>query len=342
MSRQFFGSVIVVLLICAAIIFQALMGSDTFISGAGASFPYPLYSKWIKTYHAAHPLVKINYQSIGSGGGIRQVIQGTVDFGATDAPMNAHEIAKSKHKVWHIPTVMGSVVVTYNLPELTKPLKLTSELLVDIYLGNIKYWNDPKLVQFNPELKGNATYVLPIRRSDGSGTTAVFTDYLAKVSPIWKMEVGQGKSLKWPIGLGGKGNEGVTGLVKQNHGAVGYVELTFAESSGLPVAHLQNPSGKFIPPSLQAVSYAADGIEIPEDYRVSLTASSHPEAYPIAAFTYMLLPENMDQNKALVFRKFMDWTMTEGQLIAPQLKYAPLPESLVTRIRQQLKEISVN
>ena len=342
MSRQFYGSVLVVLMIFGAIIYQALLGSDTFINGAGASFPYPLYSKWIKVYHSEHPLVKINYQSIGSGGGIRQVIQGTVDFGATDAPMNEHELAKANFKVWHIPTVMGSVVLTYNLPELQERLQITPEILVAIYLGEIKSWDHPRLVALNPELKGNSTYILPIRRSDGSGTTAIFTDYLSKVSPLWKMEVGSGKSLKWPTGLGGKGNEGVTGLVKQNHGAIGYVELTYAEASGLSVAALQNSSGNFVLPTLNSVSKAAEGIEIPEDYRVSLSNSSHHEAYPIAAFTYMLFPENISRSKGKELKKFMDWAMTEGQDVAADLKYAPLPKTLTTRLRKEVEEITIN
>lgn len=342
MSRQFYSSVLVVLAFLGAIIFQAVMGSDTFINGAGASFPYPLYAKWIKTYHEQHPLVKINYQSIGSGGGIRQVIQGTVDFGATDAPMNEEELSKVTFKVWHIPTVMGSVVLTYNLPELKERLQLTPELLVSIYLGKIKVWNDPKIVTLNPSLKDNSTYVLPIRRSDGSGTTAIFTDYLAKVSPLWKMEVGSGKSLKWPMGLGGKGNEGVTGLVKQNHGAIGYVELTYAEASGLPFAALQNSSGNFVYPTLHSVSMAAEGVDIPADYRVSLSNSSHPEAYPIAAFTYMLFPESIAKPKGKALKAFMDWAMTEGQDLAAELKYAPLPKTLTTRLRKEVEEISLN
>lgn len=342
MSRQFYSSLAVIIAICGVIIYQAILGADTFINGAGASFPYPLYSKWIKTYHHQNPLVKINYQSIGSGGGIRQVLQGTVDFGATDAPMNEHEIGKVDFKVWHIPTVMGSVVLTYNLPELKSTLRITPETLVAIYLGHISRWNDPKLVALNPDLKSIDTYILPVRRSDGSGTTAIFTDYLAKVSPLWDMEVGHGKSLKWPAGLGGKGNEGVTGLVKQNHGAIGYVELTYAEASGLPVAALQNSSGTFVKPTLHSVSMAAEGVEIPEDYRVSLSNSSHPEAYPIAAFTYMLFPEKIAKSKGKVLKGFIDWAMTDGQELAAELKYAPLPTTLTERLRKEVGEIKIH
>lgn len=322
-----------------AAILQAVYAPSTFINGAGASFPYPLYSKWIKTYHQAFPEVKINYQSIGSGGGIRQTISNTVDFGATDAPMNEHEIRKSQHQILHIPTVLGAVAITYNLPELKEPLKLTPEILVYIYLGEIKNWDHPKLVALNPELKKNSNYILPIRRSDGSGTTSVFTDYLSKVSPLWKADVGQGKSLKWPTGLGGKGNEGITGLVKQNYGAIGYVELSFAISGGLPVAYIQNASGNFILPSLDSVSLSVDGIEIPEDYRVSITNSKVEKAYPITSFTYILVPMNLSNKKKKAMHGFLSWALSEGQKIAPTLKYAPLPETLIGRLTDNLKQL---
>lgn len=342
MSKRFYATVAFIVLLFMAAIVQALIAPSTFINGAGASFPYPLYSKWIKTYYKLNPQTKINYQSIGSGGGIRQTISSTVDFGATDAPMNEHEIHKAKHKILHIPTVLGAVAVTYNLPELKNPLKLNSEVLVNIYLGEIKKWNHPMLVSLNPELKNNDTHVLPIRRSDGSGTTSVFTDYLSKVSSIWKAEVGQGKSLKWPTGLGGKGNEGVTGLVKQNHGAIGYVELSFAISGGLPVAYMQNAAGNYILPSLESVSLSADGVIIPEDYRVSITDSQAEKAYPITSFTYILIPENLSKKKKKAMVGFLNWALTEGQSIAPTLKYAPLPQSLVTRLQNNLKQLEIN
>lgn len=341
MSNRFYAWVSIVFVLFLAVISQAFIGADTFINGAGASFPYPLYSKWIRFYHEQNPQVKINYQSIGSGGGIRQVIQGTVDFGASDAPMNVHEVKKAKQNILHIPTVLGSVVVAYNLPELTEELKLTPELLVGIYLGELKTWNHPKIVRLNPELKNESAHILPVRRSDGSGTTAVFTDYLAKVSPIWKMEVGEGKSLKWPVGLGGKGNEGVTGLVKQNQGAIGYIEFTYAASSGLPIAFLQNSSGHFVTPTLEAISKSAQGVEMPKDFRVSITNSADPEAYPITAFTYLLVPENMPSKKAKVLLQFLEWAMTEGQSLAPELRYAPLPESIVSKVKENLKELPV-
>lgn len=309
------------------------------INGAGASFPYPLYSMWFKTYNAKKPDVKINYQSIGSGGGIRQVLTGTVDFGASDAPMKDSELAESKFKIHHIPTVLGAVALTYNIPGFKEELKLTPELLVEIYSGQIKKWNDPKILVENPTLKDAKNYIIPIRRADGSGTTAVFTEYLSKVSEAWKKRYGEGKAIKWAGGLGGKGNEGVTGLVKQNPGAIGYVEVTYAHTSKTPTAWIKNKSGQYVKPGLDEISFAAQGIKIPDDFRVSITNSENPKAYPISAFTYLLVPESMTQAKGLIFNDFLKWSMQEGQALAPNLKYAKLPQDLVNRIQKKIDSL---
>ena len=312
------------------------------INGAGASFPYPLYSKWFKFYAKNNPDIKINYQSIGSGGGIRQVLKGIVDFGASDAPMKDLELEKSTGSILHFPTILGAVAVTYNLPEFEGPLKLDSKLIVDIFSGRIREWNHPHLVKLNPGLKALTYPIMPIRRADGSGTTAVFTDYLSKVSPHWRKKYGQGKVIKWPTGLGGKGNEGVTGLVKQNVGSMGYVEVTYAQTGGLKVAAIKNIAGKYVIPNLEAISLAAQGVLIPDDMRVSITNSTHPQSYPISSFTYLLIPEAMTRRKGIVFKEFLRWSLTEGQKMAPTLHYAPLPESLIVKLRVKIERLSFN
>ncbi len=313
--------------------------SSQLINGAGASFPYPLYSMWFKTYNQKFPDVKINYQSIGSGGGVRQVVTGTIDFGATDSPMKDEELKAAKSKIYHIPTVLGGVAITYNLPDFKGEIKLTPELLVEIYAGQIRKWNDPKLVQLNPGLAQVKNYVIPMRRSDGSGTTSVFTEYLAKVSPFWKNKFGSAKAIKWATGLGGKGNEGVTGLVRQNPGALGYVEVTYANVAKLPTISIQNKKGNFIKPTLEAISLATQGVNIPEDFRVSVTNSDHPQAYPIAAFTYLLVPVNMTETKSEVFREFLKWSMKDGQNLAETLNYAQLPSALSARVLKTIDQI---
>lgn len=315
--------------------------SSQLINGAGASFPYPLYSLWFKTYNTKKPDVKINYQSIGSGGGIRQVVTGTVDFGASDAPMKDSELAESKTAIHHIPTVLGAVALTYNIPGFKEELKLTPELLVSIYSGQIKKWNDPKILIENPTLKDSKNYIIPIRRADGSGTTAIFTEYLSKVSEDWKKKYGEGKAIKWAGGLGGKGNEGVTGLVKQNPGAIGYVEVTYARTSGTPTAWIKNKSGQYVKAGLEEISSAAEGVSIPDDFRVSITNSSNPKAYPISAFTYLLVPESMDKAKSLLFQDFLKWSMVEGQNLAPSLKYAKLPKDLVVRVQKKIDSLAL-
>ncbi len=313
--------------------------STQLINGAGASFPYPLYSLWFKTYNKVKPDVQINYQSIGSGGGVRQVIQGTVDFGASDSPMKDSEMAESKSAIHHIPTVLGAVALTFNIPGYNGDIKLTPELLVGIFSAQIKKWNDPRLLVENPSLKDIKNYIIPIRRADGSGTTAVFTEYLSKVSPDWKKKFGEGKAIKWASGLGGKGNEGVTGLVKQNPGAIGYVEVAYAHTSGTPMASIKNKSGQFIKPTLEAISLAANGVKIPDDFRVSITNSEDPKSYPISSFTYLLIPESMPQEKSKIFRDFLKWSMVEGQALAPNLQYAKLPLDLVSRVQKKVDAI---
>ena len=308
------------------------------ITGAGATFPAPIYSKWFSDYNKAHPEVQINYQSIGSGGGIKQITEKTVDFGASDAPMTDAEMKKAEG-IQHIPTVMGAVVVVYNAPGVQQ-LKLTPETLAGIFLGKITKWNDPALAKDNQGLPDAAIAVA--HRSDGSGTTAVFTDYLAKVSPEWKSGPGAGKSVSWPVGLGGKGNEGVTGIVKQTEGSIGYVELAYANQNKLEVAELKNKDGHFVKPSLESVSEAAAKVEVPEDYRVTITDPAGKGAYPIAAFTYLLVyRDQADSAKGAALLKFIWWAEHEGQKNAASLDYAPLPHSLVKKVDATLKKMTV-
>lgn len=313
------------------------------INGAGASFPNPLYAKWFSEYNKKHSDVQINYQSIGSGGGIRQFSEKTVDFGATDSPMTDEQLQKAGAPVVHIPTVLGAVVVTYNVPGVEQALKLTSEMVADIFLGKITKWNDPKLTKLNPGLKHTGD-ILVVHRSDGSGTSAIFTDYLAKTSPEWKSKVGSGTAVKWPLGLGGKGNEGVSGLVKQTPGSIGYVELIYAESNKLPYASIQNKSGQFVTPSLKTVTAAADGAlkSMPEDFRVSITNPEGKDSYPISGFTYLLVWKTMpnaEKGQALV--DFLKWAVKDGQAFAANLHYAPLPASLVSKVEKKIGTIEV-
>ncbi|HVO10452.1 MAG TPA: phosphate ABC transporter substrate-binding protein PstS [Vicinamibacteria bacterium] len=314
-------------------------GGALLVNGAGATFPYPLYSKWFSDYSKLHPDVHFNYQSIGSGGGIQQFTAGTVDFGASDAPLTDEQIAKAPGVV-HVPTVMGAVVVTYNAPIST--LKLTPQLLAQIYLGKITKWNDPQLAKVNAGVKLPDAAISVAHRSDGSGTTYVFTNYLSKVSPEWKAQVGNSTSVKWPVGLGGKGNEGVTGLVKQNPGAIGYVELAYANQNKLPLAELQNKDGVFLKPTLESTSAAAAGVEMPEDYRVSITDASGKDAWPIASFTYLLVHKDaQDQAKGEAIVRFLWWATHDGQKLAPPLDYAPLPQPVVERVSKTIQSLQV-
>ena len=317
-------------------------GAD--LTGAGSTFAYPLYSRWASDY-ATKAGVKVNYQSIGSGGGIRQLSEQTVDFGATDAPMTDDELAKAKGgPIMHVPTAMGAVVVTYNLPQITTPLKFSGDVLADIFLGKITTWNDPRIAALNPGVTLPNTAVLVAHRSDGSGTTYTFTDYLTAVSPAWKQAVGKGKDVKWPVGLGGKGNEGVAGTVKQSPGAIGYVELAYARQNKLPAASIRNVAGNFVAPSVETTTAAAAGVlaALPAntDYRISIANAPGANAYPISTMTWMLLyrtPRDTAKSRKLV--QFIRWGLTDGQAMEPSLDYAPLPAAMATRLSQRLDSI---
>jgi phosphate transport system substrate-binding protein len=310
------------------------------ITGAGATFPNPIYSKWFDAY-ARETGVRINYQSIGSGGGIRQFTEGTVDFGATDGPMTDEQIAAVHGDVLHVPTVLGAVVATYNLPALgQKPLRFDGPTLAEIFLGRITRWNDQRLQALNPGVTLPAADILVVHRSDGSGTTYIFTDYLSKVSPEWSQRIGHATSVDWPVGLGGKGNEGVTQQVKQSEGAIGYVELIYARSNGLPAAELRNAAGDFITPTLKGVSAAAAGAELPPntDFRVSITNAPGADAYPISSFTWVLVhASGTTSPKQRAIRGFLLWMLEPpAQRMAADLQYAPLPVKVIEMIRQRL------
>lgn len=331
------------LLVLALLFTGSFAHAATLINGAGATFPYPLYSKWFSEYQKVDSAVQINYQSIGSGGGIRQLLEKTVDFGASDAPMTEEQLAKSQIPVVHVPTVLGAVVLTYNLAELSAPLKLSPELVADIFLGRVKKWNDERLMALNPGVKLPDASVLVVHRSDGSGTTGIFTDYLSKVSADWKSKVGSGTAVRWPSGLGGKGNEGVAGLVKQTPGSIGYVELVYAKNNGLAYASLKNKFGAFVEPTMQAVTAAASGVlkSMPADFRVSITDAEGKGAYPISGFTYLLVYKTMPKEKGAPLVKFLKWAVKDGQRFAEPLSYAPLPKAMVSKVSAKIDEIAV-
>lgn len=315
------------------------------LNGAGATFPYVIYSKWFDLY-SKKTGTEFNYQSIGSGGGIKQVIEGTVDFGASDAPMTDEQLNEAKQKqgtsILHIPTVMGAVVVTYNVPGVAKGLKLTQEDVAGIFLGEITQWNDPKIASNNPGISLPDIAIIVAHRSDGSGTTNIFTDYLTKISKTWETKVGKGTSVNWPVGLGGKGNEGVAGLVKQSEGAVGYVELAYAVKNNLPYASLRNKAGKFVEPTFDAVSAAAAGSikNMPEDLRVSLTDAEGNDSYPISGFTWLLIYQSgKDKEKSVAIVKFLRWALADGQSYARDLYYAPLPKQVVKMCDRKISSI---
>ena len=317
---------------------------DTTLLGAGATFPYPLYSKWFHIYHQMRG-VKVNYQAIGSGGGIRQLLSRTVDFGGTDAFMTKKELAKAPSKIVHIPTALGAVAVTYNLPG--KPqLRFTPQVLADIFLGRITRWNDPRLVKINPEVKLPNMKIIVVHRSDGSGTTNIFTDYLSKVSKEWSQRVGQGKSVKWPVGLGGKGNAGVAGLITQIPGSIGYVELAYAEQNHLPVSAIQNRAGNFIKPTLESISLAAN-IPLPPDTRVSITDTDAPDGYPISGFTWIILYKEQhysgrSKTRAKALVDLLWWCIHQAQRYNEGLLYGKLPPAAVKIGERILKSITYN
>jgi phosphate transport system substrate-binding protein len=310
------------------------------INGAGATFPFPIYSKWFSEYNRLHPDIKFNYQSIGSGGGIKQFTDGTVDFGASDAPMKDDQIAKAPDVV-HIPTVLGADVVAYNVPGVST-LRVSPETLANIFLGKITKWNDPALAADNPGLKLPDQSITVARRSDGSGTTYIFTDYLSKVSPEWKTRVGAGTSVNWPVGLGGKGNEGVTGIVKSTPGSIGYVELIYAIQQKLPMADVKNKDGTWVKPSLQSTTAAAGGVQMPDDFRVSITNPAGKDAYPISGFTYLLVHRDAkDKAKGTAIINFLRWAMADGQSLATALDYAPLPKPVQEKVLKTIDTLTV-
>jgi phosphate transport system substrate-binding protein len=330
-------SAAIVVVVAARVCVAALQ-----LTGAGATFPYPIYSKWFDEYHKLHPSIEINYQSIGSGGGIRQVTDGTVDFGATDGPMNDEQIKAYKDKhgfgILHFPTVIGAVVPSYNLAGIKGSLKFTPDALAGIFLGKITKWNDPELVKINPDANLPNAGIVVAHRADGSGTTYVWTDYLSKVNDEWAKGVGKGTAVKWPVGLGGKGNEGVAAIIKNTPNSIGYIELIYALRSDMPFGEVRNKSGKFIKADLASASEAAAGVEMPEDFRVSITDSAAPDAYPIASFTWLLIPEKIaDPAKKMTLVKLLKWILTDGQGMTSKLSYAPLPKSVATK---EIKAIS--
>jgi phosphate transport system substrate-binding protein len=319
-------------LLAAAVTVTGLSAQKVQITGAGATFPYPIYSKWFAEYNKLHPNVEINYQSIGSGGGIRQVSNQTVFFGATDGPMTPDQLQAAPGKILHFPTVLGAVVPIYNIEGVSQELKFTGPVLADIFLGKITKWNDPAIAKTNPGVNLPGTDITVAHRSDGSGTSYIWVDYLAKVSPEWKAKVGVATSVNWPAGVGAKGNEGVSGLVKQTPGAIGYVELIYALQNKIASGTVQNAAGEFVKASTQAVTAAAAvaAKSMPKDFRVSITNAPGAGVYPISSFTWLLLYENpKDKAQAKIFVDFLKWALTDGQKFAPELGYAPLPEEVV-------------
>jgi phosphate transport system substrate-binding protein len=313
--------------------------AQTTLNGAGATFPYPIYSKWFSEYHNLHSDIQVNYQSIGSGGGIRQVQAGTVDFGATDGPMSDEQIAASKVKVLHVPTVLGSVVPAYNIPGVTQEVKFTPEILAGIFLGKISSWSDAAIAKANPDIKFPNQNITVVHRSDGSGTTYIFTDYLSKISSDWQSAAGKGTSIKWPVGVGGKGNEGVAGMIRQLPGSIGYVELIYALQNKISYGSVKNSSGQFIKASLDSTTAAAAGVKMPADFRVSITNPPGKTAYPIASFTWLLIPTNpADQNKGKMVKDMVLWALDNGEAMAASLSYAPLPKEVIDKAKATINQ----
>ncbi len=312
------------------------------LNAAGATFPYPIYSKWFSVYQTAHSGVQINYQSIGSGGGIRQLQSGTVDFGASDMPLTDEQIGQFKVKVLHFPTVLGAVVPTYNVAGVSGDLNFTQKAIAGIYLGTITKWNDPELAKANPGVKLPGDDIVVVHRSEGSGTSFIFTDFLSKVSDDWKNKVGKGASVNWPVGLGGKGNEGVTGLIKQTPGSIGYVELIYALQNNIPYGKVQNSSGKFLKADLAGVTAAAAGAakDMPDDFRVSITNAPGAAAYPISSFTWLLIPAQIpDATKRDAIKGFLTWMLADGQGYNEGLSYAKLPKPVVDKEKKAIAMI---
>lgn len=331
---------IVLLLVCVLLALPVL-GQTTQLNGAGATFPYPIYSKWFSEYGKTHSGVQINYQSIGSGGGIRQVTAGTVDFGASDMPMTDKQLQEAKIKILNIPTVLGADVPAYNVPGVTGELKFTPEALAGIFMGKIAKWNDKAITSANPGVSFPDKEIIVVHRSDGSGTTFIWTDYLSKVSPEWKSQVGSDTSVKWPIGMGGKGNEGVSGLIRQLPGSIGYVELIYAVQNNIPYGSVRNSAGTFVKASLEGVTAAAASApKMPADFRVSITNAPGKDAYPISSFTWLLIPaQSKDPAKGKILNDFLNWMVTDGQKMTAALSYAPLPDNVVAKVKEAIKQV---
>jgi phosphate transport system substrate-binding protein len=325
--------------VLAVLLLAISVSAQTKLNGAGATFPYPIYSKWFSEYHTQHPDIEINYQSIGSGGGIRQVTAGTVDFGASDGPMSDDQLAASKVKILHLPTVLGSVVPAYNIPGFKGELKFTPDVIAGIYLGKITAWNDPAIAKSNSGVSLPNQPIVVVHRSDGSGTTYIFTDYLSKVSSDWQTSVGKGTSVSWPKGLGAKGNEGVAGMIRQMDGAFGYVELIYALQNNISYGSVKNASGNFVKASLDSTTAAAASMKsMPADFRVSITNAPGKDSYPISSFTWLLIPTKIqDPVKKKAIADFVKWMLTDGQPMAMALDYAPLPKPVVAK---ELKAIA--
>ena len=327
-------------LLCLALSVPAF--AQTTLNGAGATFPYPMYSKWFSNYHDAHPDIQFNYQSIGSGGGIRQVLAGTVDFGASDGPMTDEQLAQAKTKILHVPTVLGAVVPAYNVSGVSGEIKFTPDVLAGIFLGKITNWNDKGIASANPGVNfPKDEPIVVIHRSDGSGTTFIFTDYLSKVSSDWQSQAGKGTSVKWPVGLGGKGNEGVAGMIRQMQGSIGYIELIYAVQNKITYGTVRNASGAFVKASLDSVTAAAASVKsMPADFRVSITNAPGKDAYPISSFTWLLIPaQAKDAAKGKIIADFLNWMVDDGQKMTADLTYAPLPASVVTKVKDEIKQV---
>jgi phosphate transport system substrate-binding protein len=330
-------------LVAAGLLAMVAVGASAQnITAAGATFPYPIYNKWFTEYNQLHPNVKINYQSIGSGGGIKQVSEGTVDFGASDGPMSDQQLSDAKIKVMHVPTVLGAVVPVYNIPGVSKDLNFSGDEIADIYLGKITKWNDPRLVKDNPGANLPANDILPVYRSDGSGTTYIFTDYLSKVSPDWTNRVGKGTSVKWPAGVGSKGNEGVAGMVRQSPNSFGYVELIYALQNKMAYGAVKNAAGKFLQGSPEGVTAAAAAAAktMPADYRVSITNAPGATSYPISSFTWLLIPKQFaDPAKGAAVKDFLTWMLEHGESETTGMGYAPLPTQVQTMVKKTITTI---
>lgn len=329
--------------LCLALAAVVLSQGQLQINATGATFPYPMYSKWFNEYHKLHPNVQINYNSLGSGAGVQQLTARTVDFGASDGPMSDQELQTAGFKILHFPTVLGADVPSYNIPGVTASLKFTQKALAGIFLGTITKWNDPEIANANSGVKLPAEDIVVVHRSDGSGTTYIWTDFLSKISPEWKSKVGTGKSVNWPVGLGQKGNEGVSGQLKQTPYSVGYIELTYALQNNIAYGEVQNAEGQFVKPTLASVSAAAAGAanNMPDDFRVSITNAPGKDAYPVASFTWLLIPAQIqDGAKKQVIKDFLTWMLKEGQSYCESLSYGKLPAPVVAKESKAIAQIN--